>query len=204
MSVRECTVRHRENQTFLFYFMAVVLGLFAPMAVAGTVNAILLDYLNAHFPLVDGFYSNAWVAALAEPFTTKLLPAMLTVAIWRTVTIKEPKCLSFTDHRVRVGALIGLMMGIGEIYVKIWTSLGQLTTPFVWELPIWSNVYLAPVLLHVVNGIIIAGTFFTLAETTWDRYDLIPLSGALLVAGAIHWTWNTWLVQQGWLWRMIP
>lgn len=204
MSVKECTIGHRENQTYLFYFMAVVLGLFAPMAVAGTVNTLLLGYLNQHFTLADGFYSNAWVAAIAEPFTTKLLPAVLTVGVWRTVTVREPKCISFKHHRVRAGALIGVMMGIGEIYMKLWAALGGLSTPFVWNLPIWSNVYLAPVLLHIVNGVVIAGTYFTLVESKWDRYDLVPMVGALLVAGGIHWTWNTWLVDQQWLWRMIP
>ena len=101
-----------------------------------------------------------------------------------------------------LGAFGGLVFGLLELYIRNWDG-GEFYVLF-WRDPAFYVGQFLPVVYHVWEGFVVIGAFLTVVsreDRTWWF-----LAGALGVATATHIIWNTWLVDQTWIfdtWEMI-
>jgi len=201
-----CTVAEARSQRNLLYYFMLTFA-FANTSFIGIFNLwafdLLKEFLAIQGPLIP---SNAYVAALVEPWTSKLLFAIMAVAGLNVFVGRSGsyRCLDFTHHRLTLGAMGGFLMGLGELYIKLLNASQGTFTPFFWEHPEFTPGVLPPVLLHTFNGALIVGTYLTVVndveigviEAVFAR----PTLAAMTVATCIHFVWNTWWIRQDWFW----
>jgi hypothetical protein len=163
------------------------------VGVAGFVNVGLLGLLKSILVEVDGpLLRNAWIAALTEPITTKLLWGLVPVG-WFAYVV-DHRCIDLARYRLLVGSGGGLVMGVTELYIKAWVFAPDDFSLLVWRSAGFDPAMLSTLALHTFNGLVVVGTLLTVADGRLRYRDVVAVVAALLVAGGIHWAWNTWLV----------
>lgn len=160
------------------------MSFFADSVITGTVNILLIKII----PGITVDSGGILLGAVVEPFSSKLLPAALVLFVVSTLDESE---LSFEKHALVIGLLGGLMMGLGEAYFV------KLPKPI-------DTVHLiagsmASVVLHMVNGIIVVGTYFSTVKADLPTGSDVPrILIWTIVAVVFHVVWNGWLIDQTW------
>lgn len=197
-----CTIRDAKAERNLLYFLTIGFSFTFALGVAGFINEWIFAFLKSILPDVTGglIPKNAWVPAIVEPWTTKLLFAVVGTTVFFAL-VRRGRCLDFGPHRPWLGAAGGLVMGIAELYVKVFNRNPDIITPFFWEHPGFLPTMLPPLLLHTINGAIIVGVWLSVVNDGFELRDTITVLGAVATATGIHLVWNTWWVRQNWFWE---
>lgn len=189
-----CTVRDRDSQESWFFLGITIITVILGFTIIGLVNVFAIDlltetnlfslYLEEPGEASRILSTHAWVAGITEPFTSKLLPAVL--AVWVLRQRHSTTCVDFKRNRLVYGFMIGITFGVTEIAVKMMVNpnITGVSAPI-----------LLPLILHTVNGLIIAGTYFSVVGED-NRSRFVAVAAAIIVAAGLHITWNTWFVQQ--------
>lgn len=114
------------------------------------------------------------LAAVQEPVTSKLLPAVFIVWLAR----KQEWTENLIARRYHYGLVGGLTVGVVEWGSKLIDSLSLGFTGF------------PPILMHTVNGLLIGTTVFRVAEKEKQPKDFVYLLLAVVLATSIHLFWN--------------
>lgn len=203
MSVQneQCTVSAFHVQRYFFITIAIIITIVSTVVVAMFEN-LAIEYIITTFSSVNGtFYDNLWAPAVIEEFTVRIVPAAFTLILfilWFSTFRRTTICYKFDVDALEMGALMGLTMAIVEVYIKILNRGGDLTLLF-WESTGYHPSMIAPVLLHIVNGVIVIGvTFRVLSKRDLVLRDYGTIFSAYIVAVLIHWMWNAFLIYEPW------
>lgn len=156
------------------------------MALMGTVNAAVLLVLVLAVPSASLAATVAChvgrVAAVQEPITSKLLPAV-GVLLWAN---SEGRLPTLRDRRLRYAALGGLTVGLTEAVLKNVSQLFPLASAG----PEARLLTLFPVALHAFTGTVVGLAVYSAIDRTIGAAALrvLPAVGVAVVA---HFLWNT-------------
>lgn len=125
----------------------------------------------------------------------RVIPATMFVsAIPESLAEREP----VSPNPWLLGAFGGSIFGLWELIAR-----GDNFHVQFWQEPAFHVGQFLPFLLHIWEGTIVVGAFLLVDR---GKRTLWFLGGALVLAIATHWTFNTWVVSQDWIWdtwRMI-
>lgn len=157
-------------------FVPYVLG----ALLMGAVNLLVLEFLQGQYPGVSVAYIRACAsplfAAVQEPITSKLLPAVLVLA-WSG---REGQSAWLRTRWAMVATAGGLVVGVTELISKIAAGPIQLQA-------------VLPVVLHVLTATLVGWAVF---RSAGRRRTLIDVHLVLLAVGMavlVHVTWNRFL-----------
>lgn len=188
-----CTfASHRFQRTYVYIttFLMVV----GMTSIVGIFNGGMVEFLAATIPsITPGFYNNLWVPAVQEEVLTRLVPGAVTLLA--LYLMSDHICYDVASEAYRLGAIGAFAMGVTELYVRIMVPSG-IWTPFVWKHPNFHVSLLAPLVMHMIAGTIVLGTFYRVRGQ-----KLTAIFGGLAIGIAIHWVFNTWMQAQVWFWR---
>lgn len=155
-------------------------------ALMGTVNTVVLFALVLAVPSASLAVTVACdigrVAAVQEPVTSKLLPAV-GVLLWAD---SEGRLPALRDGRLRYAALGGLTVGLTEAVLKNVSLLFPLASAG----PETRLLSLLPVALHAFTGTVVGLAVYSAIDRTVGAAALRVVP-ALAVAVAAHFLWNT-------------
>jgi hypothetical protein len=155
-------------------------------ALMGTVNTVVLVALVLAVPSASLAATVACdigrVAAVQEPVTSKLLPAV-GVLLWAD---SEGRLAALRDGRFRYAALGGLTVGLTEAVLKNVSLLFPLASAG----PEARLLTLFPVALHVFTGTVVGLAVYSAIDRSVGAAALRVLP-ALAVAVVAHFLWNT-------------
>lgn len=155
-------------------------------ALMGTVNSAVLLGLVLAVPsasLAETLVCEvARVAAVQEPFTSKLLPAV-GVLLWAS---SEGRLDRLRDRRLRYAALGGLTVGLAEAVLKNVSVLFPLADAG----PEARLLTLYPVALHLLTGTVVGLAVYGAVDSR-PRAAAVRVAPAMAVAVAAHYLWNT-------------
>ncbi|MFC6755874.1 MULTISPECIES: hypothetical protein [Haloarcula] len=191
------------------------------------INGFVFNVLTAGGFIGGSFYENAFIAAITEPWVSKLfgpvllvfgglvgvmaalaffiiaivflgrgLASGLTMFALATgplipsliVPTKRFRDVDLLKKRKKAGMIVGLVFGLFELYFRM-----PGFTFFFWENPNFHIGLLGPVTFHLLSGSIIVTAFLTSVSPKSNKSGWYTL-GAIAIASALHWIWNTWLV----------
>lgn len=118
------------------------------------------------------------VAAVTEPITTKLVPAIVIVYLHERDDFNLQRWY-IRKYPYWFGLIGGLSLGVLERILYVSVKGASISAPFL----------IAP-WMHALNAILIAGFVFRTEERQGSRYVAI-LSAIIALAMAIHLFWNT-------------
>lgn len=143
------------------------------------VNIVLLQILSFSFPSASfntlRICIHPVLAAVQEPFTSKVLPAVFIVWLAR----REGWTERVVARRYHYGLIGGLTVGGVEWGSKLINSQSLSLTGF------------PPILMHTVNGLLIGTAVFRIAVKEKQLKDYAILLLAIVLAVLIHVFWNT-------------
>jgi len=155
-------------------------------ALMGTLNSAVLFGLVLAMPsasLAETLVCDIGrVAAIQEPFTSKLLPAV-GVVLWAD---SERRLDRLRDGRLRYAALGGFTVGLTEAVLKNVSVLFPLSGAG----PEARLLTLYPVALHVFTGTVVGLAVYS-AVGRGLRAAALRVAPAVVVAVAAHYLWNT-------------
>lgn len=122
------------------------------------------------------------VAAVQEPFTSKLLPAV-GVLLWAG---SERRLDRLRDRRLRYAALGGLTVGLTEAVLKNVSVL----FPLAGAGPEARLLTLYPVALHLFTGTVVGLAVYSAVDRSL-RAGAVRVAPAMVLAVAAHYVWNT-------------
>ena len=103
-------------------------------------------------------------------------------------------CVPVLEHRWKAGILVGLTFGLIEAWAKVISVDGYLWE-FFWNYPSYTSVILLPMLYHILEGMLIVGTFLTVIRSNYSRSSkILAVVGIVALMMTIHVWWNTWLI----------
>lgn len=207
------------------------IGLFITSAIASFfvpyVNGFVFNILTAGEFIGGSFYENAFIAAITEPWVSKLfgpvllvfggLVGILAAFVFMSIALgflsrgiasglsmfalatgplvpslivptKRFRDVNLLKKRRKAGLIVGLVFGLFELYFRM-PGFNLLF----WENPNYQIGLLGPVTLHLLTGTIIVTAFLTSVSPKSNKNGWYTL-GAIAVASALHWIWNTWLI----------
>lgn len=169
----------------LDYCLDILTRVSLPFAIGAVVmtavNVVMLEILKISFPTTSfstlRICIHPILAAIQEPITSKLLPAL--VIVW--FAKNQGQTEDVHARRYHYGLVGGLSVGIVEWGSKVIDSLSLSLTGVL------------PILMHTVNGLIIGAAVFWVAgkKTHQEKYLILLL--AVMLAIAIHLVWNIFI-----------
>lgn len=118
------------------------------------------------------------VAAIQEPITSKLLPAVFITLL----AIRRGWIADVRDRALKLGILGGLTVGLVEAGSKMLDKMAL-------------NIEtLPPVLMHTITGGVLATVVFRFGGKEDNQWTASIFLGAYLAAVIVHWLWNTRIV----------
>lgn len=197
--------------------------------VACSALGVLVPYINGavhdvltHYGLLHGsFDDNVFIAALTEPWTSKLFGVALflfaglgvavgltigtlltisgspylglAVAVGTAVVLQyEIPSVNLLQKRWTAAPMAGFIFGVEELYYRMLPEF----TWFFWENPAFHPNILAPVVLHVITGSLVVFALLS-AVSPRSRHGGLLVLGAIIVATGLHFVFNTFLQAVG-------
>lgn len=168
-----------ESDDWLAVLTKIALPFGVGVVAMAAVNVVLLRFLSFSFPSASfntlRICIHPVLAAVQEPFTSKLLPAVFIVWLAR----REGWTERVVTRRYHYGLIGGLTVGGVEWGSKLIDSLSLSLTGF------------PPILMHTVNGLLIGTAVFRIAGKEKQLKDYAILLLAIALAVLIHVFWNT-------------
>ena len=182
-----CTFSSYRNQRLSVYILTFLTTVLMTGILVGQLNSATVDLLASTFAsIVPGFSSNIWVPAILEEFTARTLPAIYTLLLFRLVS-RGGRCYRIRDEAYRLGAIGAFAMGLTEFLIR--PKFGS------------EVAYLAPLVMHMIAGTLNFGTFYRVfGDYEIEGRDVVAYTGALFIAIAIHFVFNTWVQTQREFW----
>lgn len=168
-----------EPDDWLAVLTKIALPFGVGVAAMAAVNIVIMQILSFSFPSVSfktlRICIHPVLAAVQEPFTSKLLPAVFIVWLAK----REGWTERVVARRFHYGLIGGLTVGGVEWGSKLIDSLSLSFTGF------------PPILMHTVNGLLIGTAVFRVAGKEKQPKDYVILLLAIVLAVLIHLFWNT-------------
>lgn len=168
-----------ESDDWLAVLTKIALPFGVGVVAMAAVNVAIIQILSFTFPSTSfntlRICVHPILAAVQEPVTSKLLPAVFIVWLAR----REGWTENVVARRYHYGLVGGLTVGVVEWGSKLIDSLSLSLTGF------------PPILMHTVNGLLIGIAVFRVARKEKQPKDYAILLLAVVLAMLIHLFWNT-------------